>query len=1550
MTATASVAQDGGIRVPSPSPSVTSVASSRSGTLSRPPPPPKPSHLSCAFTGTVNSVALHQYIQAQKTGGSFTSDDRGGTISKAFAGYGYGGLDQFVATFESSDDEAEGKGPDKPAGAGTARPTTRNRTYTAPSVSRVFNPSAEDDAGDGTTKLIRKEPIQIDGKGPSRVGNLRSMFEAPAEATRLSPQRTGTTLSRAKARKVSEKTRMLQAQITGEGGAWNFVKPSEEVLHQIQASEADTVYATAKEEDFRRELGKLPLLDDGQEAAGTIRLSMVKKAESLVAAEVAACSVPSSVSASPAAHDRDDSSATIRPSTVSPKLGSSQRVPSSIRTPSSRGRSRLSSVFCASPTAMQSPHSVSGAPSPGSKSAAGSSEYAETDGGRRERSREPSMLMDHQNLKTSAHMRAHDGSSFDFDWVNKSHDEDAANVASQTSTPEKPAERQVEADRRQTRRSTSFRNSTLAPIAVRAGPPPQRPDSIILSLESQVEEAPVPQLDLMAEAGASSEHEQEQQQEQEQQDGPYIEDSRSTNAEAAGLPMPRLPQPGIGRQARALYDFLGEASFNELSLQAGQSFEILNEELAGGWSLGIVWDENGLPRRGLIPRGWYCYIQDFTMSPPAAHGIEPPPTPALFPDEEDGRGHPSTDNGFDVPLIRTSSPNTGAAAATATTAAFGGGEPMARFGSLGAGAGPTVGLSSAKANGGTWKQATTSTSQGGAQALEALLNLTADHRASPPSQGQHAESEDPLHTPQAETTSLDHGPQSSGEAEYSFDTVTLHVQQNVGPSADPSVHACSASTPARSQGTQSANAPKAETASASTVFGWRTSIFKGKTLNRFASFVTSGAEEYILSKDSDSIGSDRSRTTARLAPSFGSTSNMSDHTDATSFDGEAHAHARSREASGSSSGSAKPEDVDQHYIVAGRAGPQWKAKTPPFLVQVHSPEKRTKMSGMHEYTVFCVTSTFPALPVQGNADAVDRSSEPTGWEHGRDDTDASGDDDDADEDGAVRMPYDPIAAPEPPGPSLTVLRRFTQFAWLFQTLTKFFPALVIPPLPEKQYSGRFATEFIETRRADLELWIGRIVRHPVLRYSEAVLFFLSCDDDIEWKRQAGRLLRGEGRENSVTAGKGKLKANMFARTWHPSFNFDATEAAFEGEVVDAYLRAMEKTMNGVGGPNAGRQGVLGAWKGLREGAVSVSSCYRDLSYSVLRLITGAGVADDDAAVHGAGSAPGGRSGGGGAEYAHYFHGPPMGNLGKRSESGATNEHGAWCWREDCHDCTNLTYVLQNTAEALQDVADLYEDHARDSLLRHHERLKDISRPHTAHQALLETHRATLVKYREATGEPDPLDPTVDDALDAAPALSPQEAERIASRCETVVNVTLAEMDRVHDERVEDLHSIGKHFLDSQIEVYESILATLRNARAHYDEEYYDCERGTHILPSRYQADLSRPRRVERNLPMPSAALGGMGGLGKVGMLLSSAAGMTRPVSSGFGNAAADAAERADAANPLGGSFFLFPSHSPGISGSGSELRSGTLTATSTLKASQQAQQPGNRTSYFALWR
>lgn len=48
----------------------------------------------------------------------------------------------------------------------------------------------------------------------------------------------------------------------------------------------------------------------------------------------------------------------------------------------------------------------------------------------------------------------------------------------------------------------------------------------------------------------------------------------------------------------------------------------------------------------------------------------------------------------------------------------------------------------------------------------------------------------------------------------------------------------------------------------------------------------------------------------------------------------------------------------------------------------------------------------------------------------------------------------------------------------------------------------------------------------------------------------------------------------------------------------------------------------------------------------------------------------------------------------------------------------------------------------------------------------------------------------------------QNDEEVATRCETVLNTTMAEFEIYHDQKVEDFHGLTTDFLDSEITLYE----------------------------------------------------------------------------------------------------------------------------------------------------
>jgi len=104
--------------------------------------------------------------------------------------------------------------------------------------------------------------------------------------------------------------------------------------------------------------------------------------------------------------------------------------------------------------------------------------------------------------------------------------------------------------------------------------------------------------------------------------------------------------------------------------------------------------------------------------------------------------------------------------------------------------------------------------------------------------------------------------------------------------------------------------------------------------------------------------------------------------------------------------------------------------------------------------------------------------------------------------------------------------------------------------------------------------------------------------------------------------------------------------------------------------------------------------------------------------------------------------------------------------------------------------------------------------------LIEMHTGALNKYREISDEEKVLSSSLTDS----------DVELVKSRCDTVFNVTLAEMNRIHDEKVRDFHTQTTDFLEQQIEFHEKVLENLKKARdSLLDPKYSSYSEGPRVL-------------------------------------------------------------------------------------------------------------------------
>lgn len=135
-------------------------------------------------------------------------------------------------------------------------------------------------------------------------------------------------------------------------------------------------------------------------------------------------------------------------------------------------------------------------------------------------------------------------------------------------------------------------------------------------------------------------------------------------------------------------------------------------------------------------------------------------------------------------------------------------------------------------------------------------------------------------------------------------------------------------------------------------------------------------------------------------------------------------------------------DAERVFVIQTGTEYFWKAPQSQYTVSVASPKKKTKFKGMKSFIEYNLTPSFTNIPVS---------------------------------------------------------RRYKHFDWLHERLMDKFCLVPIPPLPDKQISGRYEDEFVEHRRVQLQEFVDWVCRHPVLSACDVWMHFLTCTDEKKWK-------------------------------------------------------------------------------------------------------------------------------------------------------------------------------------------------------------------------------------------------------------------------------------------------------------------------------------------------------------------------------------------------------------------------------------------------------------------
>lgn len=150
-------------------------------------------------------------------------------------------------------------------------------------------------------------------------------------------------------------------------------------------------------------------------------------------------------------------------------------------------------------------------------------------------------------------------------------------------------------------------------------------------------------------------------------------------------------------------------------------------------------------------------------------------------------------------------------------------------------------------------------------------------------------------------------------------------------------------------------------------------------------------------------------------------------------------------------------------------------------------------------------------------------------------------------------------------PVTTLRRRFTDFVFLYKSLTKDYVACAVPPLPDKQRmeyvrGDRFGADFTSRRALSLQRFLARLSLHPVLRRSPILHTFLeSADWNATMRSRTTRASsHSEAGSGGVFDNFADTFINAFTKVHRPDKRF--TDVREKSDKLDEDLSHIEKVI------------------------------------------------------------------------------------------------------------------------------------------------------------------------------------------------------------------------------------------------------------------------------------------------------------------------------------------------------------------------------------------------------
>lgn len=186
---------------------------------------------------------------------------------------------------------------------------------------------------------------------------------------------------------------------------------------------------------------------------------------------------------------------------------------------------------------------------------------------------------------------------------------------------------------------------------------------------------------------------------------------------------------------------------------------------------------------------------------------------------------------------------------------------------------------------------------------------------------------------------------------------------------------------------------------------------------------------------------------------------------------------------------ANVSEADRVRIIETEDGVMWPPIEQPYLCMVASPKKESKLKGLKSFIAYQLTPTFNNIQVS---------------------------------------------------------RRYKHFDWLHERLEEKFSLIPIPPLPDKQISGRYEEQFIEHRKHQLQAFVDYVCRHPVLSRCSVWEHFITCTDEKRWKAGKRKAEKDE-----------LLGANFFLALQAPEKPINTYQLEQETESCSRFVHSMD---------------------------------------------------------------------------------------------------------------------------------------------------------------------------------------------------------------------------------------------------------------------------------------------------------------------------------------------------------------------------------------------------------